>query len=400
MKCIQLWLAVIIFMICARAFAADSGSAHDCDRLAGSSYDSSRIAEGVPFEKIDSSGAISACSKAVAEHPEKPSFHFQYGRALEAAKRYDEAAVQYRLAADKGNSLAQYNLSSMYAIGQGVEKDPAEVLSLLRKAADQGLSLAQFRLGVLYADGLSTTGLNVTRDYAEAVKWYRKAADQGFAQAQFDLGVMYVIGQGVEKDDPEAAKWYRKAAEQGISMAQNNLGAMYADGYGVAKDSAEAVKWYRKAADQGLSMAQNNLGVMYQNGLGVPKDSAEAERWYEQADRSDGEIFLRDVAAQYRAANPKPLLPEDVRKFRIQAEGAINDKDFNGAADLYAQGLKIAPWWPQGHFDRAVVLANINRYREAVTEMKCYLILVPDAPDARKVQDEIYDWERKIFKSN
>jgi hypothetical protein len=109
----------------------------------------------------------------------------------------------------------------------------------------------------------------------------------------------------------------------------------------------------------------------------------------------DEELRFTDVAGAYRASTTQPVLDENVCRLRVQAEGAIHDKDFGGAADLYGQALVLAPWWPEGHFNRAVVLSETANFSEAVVEMKRYLALVPKAPDARAAQDKIYDWERK-----
>lgn len=115
----------------------------------------------------------------------------------------------------------------------------------------------------------------------------------------------------------------------------------------------------------------------------------------QRGDTAKEESDFQKIAKVYRDVVPKPQLPEAARRFRVQAEGAINDKNFTAAADFYEQALDIAPWWPQGHFDRAVVLGETEEYDLAVVEMKRYLALVPDAPDARAAQDKIYDWERK-----
>lgn len=87
-------------------------------------------------------------------------------------------------------------------------------------------------------------------------------------------------------------------------------------------------------------------------------------------------------------------LPEEANKYKVQAEGAVRDKAFNDAADLYAEALKIAPWWNVGHFNRALVLGETGDYELAKREMSYYLQLVPDAPNARAAQDKIYDWAR------
>jgi tetratricopeptide (TPR) repeat protein len=95
----------------------------------------------------------------------------------------------------------------------------------------------------------------------------------------------------------------------------------------------------------------------------------------------------------YANARIKPVLPEQVRRFRVVAELAVREKRFADAATAYEKGLELAPWWAQGHFDAALILAEIYYYKDAINHMRQYLALSPDAKDARAVQDKIYEWE-------
>lgn len=87
-------------------------------------------------------------------------------------------------------------------------------------------------------------------------------------------------------------------------------------------------------------------------------------------------------------------LPEEARKYKVQAEGAVRTKDFHSAATNFGNAIALAPWWPTGYFNRALVLGELGEYKLAVICMKCYLKLAPEAPNARAAQDKIYDWER------
>src|ERR1039457_4308920 len=58
---------------------------------------------------------------------------------------------------------------------------------------------------------------------------------------------------------------------------------------------------------------------------------------------------FQEVVAKYRAANPKPGLPEEARKFKVQAEFAVQEKQFDKAVEFYGKALEIAPWWSEGH---------------------------------------------------
>lgn len=101
------------------------------------------------------------------------------------------------------------------------------------------------------------------------------------------------------------------------------------------------------------------------------------------------------TALEYRAASPKPQVPEEARRFKVQAESAIRDKRFAEALVHYGAALAVAPWWPEGHFNSAVILAELGDYGAATREMTRYLELVPDAADARQARDRIYEWDGK-----
>jgi hypothetical protein len=105
-------------------------------------------------------------------------------------------------------------------------------------------------------------------------------------------------------------------------------------------------------------------------------------------------------AAHYRSLAVKPALPEEARKYMVQAEAAVKRQSFGEAVDRYRDALKIAPWWPEGHFNRALLLGEIGRYKEAIADMKKYLMLVPGAADAQAAQDKIYEWEGLAAKTN
>jgi len=111
------------------------------------------------------------------------------------------------------------------------------------------------------------------------------------------------------------------------------------------------------------------------------------------AGSGESDIQFEIMARNYRSADPKPGIPEEVRKYQVQADFAINLKRYLDAARFYAEGIKVAPWWATGRFNRALLLAEAGQFREAASEMKRFLVLAPDSPDARVAQDRIYQWE-------
>jgi hypothetical protein len=92
--------------------------------------------------------------------------------------------------------------------------DYATALREFRLAAEQGNAMAQYNVGVM-----TYNGEGVAQNFAEAAEWYRRAAAQGYARAQSDLGDLYARGEGVPQDRVEAHKWYSLAAARGDAGA-------------------------------------------------------------------------------------------------------------------------------------------------------------------------------------
>lgn len=105
------------------------------------------------------------------------------------------------------------------------------------------------------------------------------------------------------------------------------------------------------------------------------------------------EAAFEQAAQNYLKTSVKPQLPENAVRYKVKAELAVRQKRFEEAADLYSQALGIAPWWPQGHYNRGLILGEMGSHEEAVAELKRYLTLEPDAANARAVQLKIYEWD-------
>lgn len=141
-----------------------------------------------------------------------------------------------------------------------------------------------------------------------------------------------------------------------------------------------------------LKIYNTNLGVQVADAVYVLQQAATDE-----ALKKDESNFERALHS-YQNAATKPTISEGVRRFKVQAETSVREKRFGDAAEFYESALNIAPWWPEGHFNRALVLAEVGDFETAVVEMNRYIRLAPDAPNIRAVQDNIYEWESKVPK--
>ncbi|MBN1904677.1 MAG: tetratricopeptide repeat protein [Deltaproteobacteria bacterium] len=100
------------------------------------------------------------------------------------------------------------------------------------------------------------------------------------------------------------------------------------------------------------------------------------------------------LAADYRALSIKPSMSEGQRKVIVQANTLNQKKDYPGTIDLYLKAIELDPVsYPEAYFNLALLYAQIERYHKAIFHMKQYMMLVPQARDARSAQDKIYEWE-------
>ena len=109
--------------------------------------------------------------------------------------------------AEQGDVRAQMSLGTMTY--SAAPPNYEEAAKWFRLAAERGEVLAERYLGTMYANGQG-----VARDDKEAVKWYARAAEHGDADAQASLAAMYSAARGTSQNLVEAHKWFTVAASR------------------------------------------------------------------------------------------------------------------------------------------------------------------------------------------
>lgn len=171
---------------------------------------------------------------------------------------YRSIFIQQKKLAESGDAQAQAVLGLLYRRGLGVEQNDRKAAKWLKIAAEKGNALAQYNLANILS------GQNKNRD---AIQWYLRSANQGNADSMYKLGVLIYNGQGVKKDRGIAIRWYKCAAVSGHLEAQAVLGSYYLSGIpGVLdKDGKEAGLWLSKAAAKGHPGAKIDLKRLKKN---------------------------------------------------------------------------------------------------------------------------------------
>jgi TPR repeat protein len=212
----------------------------------------------------------------------------------------------------QGGPVGSFFLALMYLRGEGVAKDEARGLELLRSSADEGYSAAQYLLGQKYFYGLgmprdksqamsyllaasaddyrATIFLKIIakgsrgekKDRESVVATVKRKAQSKVSGAQYILAFMYLVGDGVPKNGVEEVRWYRVAAVHN-ARAAFMLSLMYQSGEGVSKDLAESFRLMRIAAEKGDARAQYFLGTFYYQGIGTQVDRQSAGVWFRKS---------------------------------------------------------------------------------------------------------------------
>ena len=105
-------------------------------------------------------------------------------------------------------------LGEMHEYGSGVKLDKKKAERLYRMAADRGDAVAQSNLGAV---------LHSEEKFEEAFRYYALAADQGYTDAEYCLGLCYRDGEGTEVDLGKARYWFERAAAKGHETAARCL---------------------------------------------------------------------------------------------------------------------------------------------------------------------------------
>ncbi len=247
---------------------------------------------------------------------------YEEGARLVGERKYEEAALVYLPAAEKGDAKAQYELGqSLFYFTD--EEDEEYILpqsvDWYLKAAGQGYLPAMHKLGRCYQ-----YEVGVDEDYEKSLYWHTEAAKRGHADSQYELYEFYSQGEIVAKDEKEAFKWLRKAAKNrnrrsfhvyqlayayhwGKCCRKNGRKALelykeaaefnddsagryigdvarcYYRGTGTDVDYAKALELFIRSAGMGDFYSASWVGMMYIYGEGTEKNIGEGLRWYREA---------------------------------------------------------------------------------------------------------------------
>jgi hypothetical protein len=148
-------------------------------------------------------------------------------------------------------------------------------------------------------------------------------------------------------------------------------------------------KLVRKNKYQQFSELENNLNFIRN----------QFEKQAKTAVFNDRLNTFKPLAAKYRSLVSQPTMSENQRKLIVQANVFTEKMQYDQAINMLNEALSIDPIaYPTGYTNLALLFARLKKYDDAILNMKKYLLLEPDAADARESQDKIYEWELLLKK--
>ena len=226
-------------------------------------------AQQTASEETSDAPALTAADQAAA--PPEPQ---QAVAAKTRQAKKKRGFFKRLLGRDKPEAAPSPAQSATVAAAPAPASAPAPATTPAPKpASGQAGAVSNHALGLAYA-----LGDGVEQDPAKAFEHFVMAAKAGYAPAQYRAGLARAYGEGVDKDLARAVEWYEKAALQGHAIARRNLGLIYqSGGPGVAQDASLALAWFELLASAG----ENQIDIHRRDALRqsmAPAAIEEAER--------------------------------------------------------------------------------------------------------------------------
>ena len=246
---------------------------------------------------------------------------------IEACKAIQKRYEEFRLAADKGDSNAQYQLGGGYLEhGFGEENEENQGIHYYTLSAEQGNLEACKALFSLYYDGEQ-----VEQSYEKALHYLKPLADSGLPFYLHNLAGFYEKGLGgLEESPEETSKYLKLAADKGLAKSQCVLGYRFQKGVGIGQSNEEAKKYFKMAAMQGYAEAFGPLAEHYQYGIEPNQPYEETLNYIGELVKHGNSIFQHNLGIDFAKGENglKQSFEEAFKCFKLAADKGYPPSQF------------------------------------------------------------------------
>lgn len=190
-----------------------------------------------------------------------------------------------------------------------------------------------------------------------------------------NISFLYTSPWEYKKTPGDYPRLYIKDEMEGVTHG-------YVIKMGLKKDNAKGSSWKELKKQNGLDDFITNLGIVSRCHLRMSENMVDSLAVFE----SSAKASPYDTSAVQ--------ISESQRKLMVQGNLLYKKQEYFAALDKYHEIVEADPLTcPFCYSSIAFIFAAIRNYQQAIVNMKKYLMLYPDAPDARAAQDKIYEWE-------
>lgn len=188
------------------------------------------------------------------------------GCGVAAPADMERLFVEAERRADFGDKDLQGALGQAYARGIGVEANRELATKWYLRAIESGNTFAEYEYGTIFALGLFDFEKNAEKAY----KYLSHAAQEGQTYAMKPLAELlddedtYIPGLSYEEHNAQMMHWFEMAVENGDAWAAVTLGEKFEKGHApVLADVASAIHYYQIAADHDIDTVYLPLAKLY-----------------------------------------------------------------------------------------------------------------------------------------
>lgn len=219
-------------------------------------YQQAPVQQQQPYMQPQSMNAPTINSPSINSPAQNPNVQALGARYDQQQRLPASALAPAQIAPQRALSPFQQQVRTR--LQQRSENVPAEWQPLFDRDAKGD------RKGRLLVAAKFLKGEGVTRDQAFAVEIIRGAADEGEKEAMMWLAYANQGGNLGKVDIMSAIRWFEAAGRAGVAQAYTELGRIYETGVDGAPDLETAVAWYQRAKQAGDSKAGEALARLSQ----------------------------------------------------------------------------------------------------------------------------------------
>ncbi|MBW2632251.1 MAG: tetratricopeptide repeat protein [Deltaproteobacteria bacterium] len=352
------------------------------------------------FKTKQYKNAVKAYKKAIELDPKDPKYYSRWGALLGNSGDYAGAAEQF----EKAVSLKPNNIKYLSRLSSAYYRQGKydEALDAVNKAIGPSTSSA-----IGYRSLIQRHRGEMDGALKDAKQAY--SLDSSDTLAQLALGAAY-LDQG--RYD-EAVQLLSQVKESTTSRVLEATAYAKKGGFKKAIDIYSAIL-EEKLSPENVPLWSDRTALLesltpFISSKIETADRLKAQGRYKEALKELGEALKvaddktskKICGSIYRVMSLDPrlsVLPEEARKYALRGDVLTEEGKFEEAVKEYLQAVQAAPYIAKLYFNTAMIYGELKEYLQAIRNMKTYLNLAPESPNARASKDQIYKWEFKMEK--